>query len=267
MSTTESAPFEFLGDWSGQFVATAIHNGHDLRPEVEAEVVLPEEDRRREEDPHTDEIGLGIPARVVVHRSRFEVDLNREREAAVYRSPEDAWGLEIVRNPPLADAVVARSLAVYDDFYAQLGRRLDPVAERGPFVVFDIHSYNHRRDGADALEAPGEDNPEVNVGTGSLDRERFGPVVDAFVESLTATGTSAGPLDVRENIRFRGRQLAAWIHGRYPDRAVVLALEFKKTFMDEWTGEADDARIAELARGVAATVPPLEEALRRMAMA
>jgi len=265
MRKTERPPFEFLGDWDGQFIATAIHNGHDVRPDFAAELVLPEPDRLREEDPHTDELGALIPARVLVHRSRFEVDLNREREESVYRNSEDAWGLEVLRDPPLDEAVVAGSLDVYDAFYAELGRRLDPVAERGPFVVFDIHSYNHRRDGDGAAGAPIEENPEVNVGTGSLDRERFGRVVDAFMESLETAGTSASPLDVRENVRFRGRQLAAWTHTRYPDQAIVLALEFKKTFMDEWTGAFDPARIDELARALAATIPSVEQTLRTVA--
>jgi hypothetical protein len=203
---------------------------------------------------------------VVVHRSRFEVDLNRTREEAVYRESEEAWGLEIIRHPPLGEAIIAGSLAVYDAFYSQLALRLDEVAARGPFVVYDVHSYNHRRDGADAAAARGADNPEVNVGTGSLDRDRFGRVVDTFIQSLEATGTTAGPLDVRENIRFRGRQLAAWTHARYPDRGIVLALEFKKTFMDEWTGRVDAARIDELARALADTVPPVQEALQEVAM-
>ncbi|MDY0908805.1 N-formylglutamate amidohydrolase [Microbacterium sp. CFBP9034] len=262
MPKTERDAFEFVGDWTGQFIATAIHNGHDVRADFAAELALAEPDRLREEDPHTDEIGALIPARVLMHRSRFEVDLNRKRDEAVYRNSEDAWGLDILRNPPLDEALVAGSLEVYDAFYAEWGRRLDRVAERGPFVVFDIHSYNHRRDGADAAGAPGEENPEVNVGTGSLDRERFGAVADAFIESLAAAGTSSGPLDVRENVRFRGRQLAAWTHSRYPDRAVVLALEFKKVFMDEWTGEVDRGRIQELARALASTVPFVEKSLR-----
>ncbi|MFH8249063.1 N-formylglutamate amidohydrolase [Microbacterium sp. B2969] len=262
MSKTQRPPFEFLGRWGGQFVATAIHNGHDVRPEFAAELVLPEADRLREEDPHTDRIGALIPARVVVHRSRFEVDLNRTRDESVYRSSEEAWGLDVLRDPPLDEAVVAGSLDVYDNFYAELGRRLDEVADRGPFVVFDVHSYNHRRDGADAVAAPEAENPEVNVGTGSLDRARFGRVVDAFIEALGAAATASGPLDVRENIRFRGRQLAAWTHARYPDRAVVLALEFKKTFMDEWTGDTDFARVDELARALAGTIPAVEDALR-----
>ena len=38
-------------------------------------------------------------------------------------------------------------------------------------------------------------------------------------------------LDVRENVNFRGGQLAQWAHSTFPDRACVLALEFKKIFM------------------------------------
>lgn len=264
MSATARPPFEFLGDWSGQFISTAIHAGHDVRPELAAELVLPERDRLREEDPHTDEIAALIPARVVVHRSRFEVDLNRTREESVYRTAEESWGMAVFRNPPLDEALVLGSLQVYDAFYAELGRRLDEVAARGPFVMFDVHSYNHRRDGADAATAPSEENPEVNVGTGSLNRERFGPVVDAFITSLEASA-SAGPLDVRENVRFRGRQLAAWTHARYPDRGMVLALEFKKTFMDEWSGEFERSRIEELALALAGTVPAVEALLRPVA--
>jgi len=264
MTQTARPPFEFLGRWDGQFVATAIHNGHDVRPDLAAEFALPEPERLREEDPFTDRIGALVPARVVVHRSRFEVDLNRSRDEAVYRTAEDAWGLEVLRDPPLADDLVAGSLDVYDSFYAELGRRLDEVAARGPFVVFDVHSYNHRRDGADADPAPAEANPEVNVGTGSLDRDRFGDVVDAFIDALRQADTASGPLDVRENVKFRGRQLAAWTHERYPGRAVVLALEFKKTFMDEWTGEADAARVDELARALAQTMPAVEASLREL---
>lgn len=42
-NTTGSAAFELLGDWSGQLVATAIHTGHDLRPEVADAMILDEQ--------------------------------------------------------------------------------------------------------------------------------------------------------------------------------------------------------------------------------
>jgi hypothetical protein len=238
----------------GPVVMTAIHAGHDLRPEIFDLIQLDEATRLREEDPFTDRMAVA-GTRVTVHRSRFEVDLNRPRSDAVYRAPGDAWGLEVWKRP-LPPAVVERSLAGYDGFYAALGDRLDGLAARGPFVVLDIHSYNHRRDGA---PAPPAENPELNVGTRTLDRGRWHRVVDGFVDGMRAQRVGRRPLDVRENIRFGGGHLVHWIHERYPDTGCALALEFKKLFMDEWTGEPDDEHIAGLGRALRAVVPRLED--------
>lgn len=254
---------DIQGDWSGQLVATAIHQGHELRPEIAAAMVLDEAVRLREEDPFTDVIGAAAPARVVARRSRFEVDLNRPRETAVYRTPDDCWGLEVWRADPLDEELEAGSLEVYDAFYADLGRHLDEVAARGPFMVYDVHSYNHRRDGADGGEADVEENPEVNLGTGTVD-ESFAPVVRAFTQTLRAQWVQGHQLDVRENVKFEGRALAWWVHERYAGVGVCLALEFKKTFMDEWTGEPDRQHLQELQDALAATHAPVLGALRTL---
>lgn len=76
------------------------------------------------------------------------------------------------------------SLAVWDEVYAALAVTLDEVAARGPFVLLDVHSDNHRRDGTVAEPAPEADNPEVNVGTASVDRSLFGPLVERFVRDM-----------------------------------------------------------------------------------
>ena len=218
--------------------------------------------RLREEDPFTDRLTTidGVAA-VVVHRSRFEVDLNRPRESAVYRTPDDAWGLELWTEPPSAEDI-EHTLDVYDEFYAELGHRLDVEADRGPFVVLDLHSYNHRRDGRDAPAAPDEGNPEVNVGTGSLDRRRWGGVVDTFVDAMGRAEVRGTHMDVRENVRFRGGELSRWVDRRYGERGCALAIEFKKTFMDEWTGDLDEQHLEELRQALAAVVPALAEELR-----
>lgn len=77
-----------------QIVSTAIHAGHDLRSGVERHIALDHASRLREEDLANDQLTLSGGS-VAVHRSRFEVDLNRSREKAVYRVPEDAWGLHV----------------------------------------------------------------------------------------------------------------------------------------------------------------------------
>lgn len=148
--------------------------------------------------------------------------------------------------------------------YAALAVKLDEVAAGGPFVLLDVHSYNHRRDGADADPAPVEDNPEVNVGTASVDRSLFGPLVERLVRDLADPGLGCGAVDTRENIAFEGRQFAWWVHDRYPRIGCVLALEFKKTWMDEWTGVPDQGALDCAVRNLCATLPGLHEELERL---
>lgn len=258
---TDSPAYVVVGDWSGPVVATSIHTGHELRPEVAEAMKLDEAVRFREEDPFTDRIIRHLPDRLEVRRSRFEVDLNRDRDGSVYRSADGCWGLDVWHSSPLDEAIAERSREEHDVFYEQLGLLLDPLAERGPFVLFDCHSYNHRRDGADHAPEPQQDNPDVNVGTGSLDREHFGDVVDAFINAMSEVTINGTKLDVRENVKFKGAHLARWAHERYPGVACVLALEFKKTFMDEWTGQPNDAHIETLAEALRDSVNPVMTAL------
>lgn len=224
---------------------------------------LDEDARLREEDPFTDQIAAAAAFRVLVHRSRFEVDLNRPREDAVYRSPEQCWGLEVWDDglpAPLAD----QSRAIHDDFYADLGRHLDQLAARGPFIVFDVHSYNHRRESKDAPSAPRAGHPDLNVGTRWVKpqwRLALAVVETAFREVEVA----GHRLDVRENVVFRGGYLPRWIAERYPETGCAIALEFKKTFMDEWTGAVDGEHLQALSRGLHAAQARVLRALAEAA--
>ncbi|MFL6089240.1 MAG: N-formylglutamate amidohydrolase [Aeromicrobium sp.] len=258
-----ASPFSFTGDRHARVLATAIHAGHDVRPEVAEVLGLDDASRRREEDPHTDLLAASADFRLVSYRSRFEVDLNRPREKAVYRTAEDAWGLQVWRSEPPPD-LIDRSLAIHDQFYAALAAHLDQLAATGPFVVFDVHSYNHRRGGPDAPPAPLLGNPDVNVGTGSM-RPRWRPVVDALMGAFGRFDVGGSALDVRENVAFRGGDLARWVHTHYPSTGCALAIEFKKTFMDEWTGDVDEARLDQLASALRQAIPPVQDALRRAA--
>ena len=58
-------------------VATAIHNGGGVPRELAGRMSLAAEDRLREEDPYTEFFIRDVPNRIVVHQSRFAVDLNR----------------------------------------------------------------------------------------------------------------------------------------------------------------------------------------------
>ncbi len=224
-------------------------------------MVLPESDRLREEDPYTGIWTSVATTQLIARHSRFEVDLNRSRSRAVYRIPEDAWGLEIWQTPP-PDDLVERSLADYDAFYAETHRVLSEMERRyGRFVVLDLHSYNHRRGGKGAAPDDPHANPEVNVGTRTLDRKRWGHLVDRFIRDLSGFDFLGRSLDVRENVRFRGGHLSEWVHANFPDSACCLAIEFKKFFMDEWTGELDPEEFEAIPQALRATLPGLNAAL------
>ncbi len=255
------ADFAQITEGQEPIVATAIHDGHALRPEIQALMALTEADRLREEDPFSGIWTSVVSTQVVALRSRFEVDLNRPREKAVYRSPADAWGLQMWK-AELSDEIVERSLELYDAFYIELGRILDELERRyGRFVLLDLHTYNHRRGGPEAAPEDPSANPEVNVGTGSLDRERWGGLVDRFMADLREHEFLGRHLDVRENVRFQGGYLSRWIHERYPESGCCLAIEFKKFFMDEWTGKLSPEEYEAIPQALEATLPGLIESL------
>jgi N-formylglutamate amidohydrolase len=241
------SPYVLEAGLDRPLVAAAIHAGHDLRPEVARLMALDEDVRLREEDPYTDAWTSLASNRVCVRRSRFEVDLNRPTEDAVCFVPEDCWELQVWRSDIPSD-LYARSLAIHERFYADVAAMLGRLTERfGAFVVYDIHSYNHRR-----LPTPAEpsENPDINLGTGTLDRSRWGHVVDAFMDAIDR-------YDVRENVKFRGGYLSQWVHETFPDSGCALAIEVKKIFMDERSGELDERAHAEIGRALTATVDPV----------
>ncbi len=224
----------------GPLVACAIHDGHAVGAEVRELLKLDDAARRYEEDPYTGAWTAIAPTRVVGTCSRFEVDLNRPREQAVYLTPADAWGLDVWKSPPPAE-VVGGSLAAYDAFYANLRRVLQDLIDRhGRIVVFDLHSYNHIRGGTGGRPDDPQANPEINLGTGTMDRSRWAPIVDRWLAEMQGFDYLGRALDVRENVRFRGGNLVTWIHQTFPCDVCGLAIEVKKFFMDEWTGKLDE---------------------------
>ena len=244
-------------------IGTAIHNGHAVRPELASLMALDETGRLREEDPFTEFTIRDVPNRIVFHRSRFEIDLNRDRAGAVYLRPEQAWGLNVWRAMP-GDDLIQRSLAVHDSYYAMLAHLLSDIeAEFGTFVLLDMHSYNHRRGGADGAPTADVDAPVINIGTSSMDRARWADVLDPFIESLRSFEFRGTGLDVRENVAFQGKgEQTRFVHENFPLSGCAIAVEFKKVFMDEWTGEPDREALMLFRRAIRESLPVLLSALK-----
>ncbi len=247
----------------GPVVAVALHDGHRIRDALLPLLTVDEPTRLREEDPGTGAWTAIGDVQIVATRSRFETDLNRSRERAVYLSPEDAWGIPLWRSP-LPQRMHAESLALYDRFYAFLRELLADLERRfGCFVLYDLHAYNHRRGGPAAPCEPALTNPEVNIGTGTMDRARWAPLVDALSAQLQSFNFDGRRLDVRENIRFQGGELARFVHTHFPQSGCALSIEFKKFWMDEWSGAVDAHQHALIRQALQTTVPIVREALHQ----
>jgi N-formylglutamate amidohydrolase len=247
-------------------VGTAIHDGHALPPGFAAGMAIAPDGRRREEDPYTEFFIRDLPNRIVVHQSRFAVDLNRDRAEAIYLKPVQSWGVQVFAQAPSAD-LVRQSMRIHDDYYASLRSFLRQLEEQfGRFVLLDVHSYNHRRDGPDAPPTRSDLMPQVNIGTFSMDRQRWAHVVDPFIERLRAFEFRAESMDVRENVAFQGRgEQTRFVHHEFPRTGCAIAVEFKKFFMDEWTGEADPEALDAVRAMIRSTLPLLEEILENSA--
>ena len=140
-------------------------------------------------------------------------------------------------------------------YYHMLGQLLDDVAARHErFALLDIHSYNHRRDGADAAPTDPAKAPDINIGTFSMPRDYWAFVIDPLMEAMAGFDFNGRRLDVRENIAFQGKgEQTRFVHDRYPNQGCAIAIEFKKFFMDEWSGEPDPAELDAMRRFVAFT--------------
>jgi hypothetical protein len=249
---------------AGPVVATAIHDGHELRPEVRDSMALSADERLREEDPFTGEAIRDVPTHVIVHRSRFEFDLNRGADGAVYRTPEHCWGLPLWKPGSPSEDLVARSLAVHAEYYRALGSLLDGIAARhGRFVMIDVHSYNHRRGGPDTAPEPQESAPDINIGTFSMPREKWAWLLDPLMEGMREFDFNGRMLDVRENVVFQGKgEQTRFVHQRYEGRGCAIAFEFKKFYMDEWSGQPIPAEVEAMRRLVAFAAATAAELLQ-----
>lgn len=256
------APWE-IRTTPGPLVMAAIHAGHDVRPALRDWLAVADEDRRREEDPLTDFWLPLADTTIRVNRSRFEVDLNRPRERAVATEPADTWGMRIWKRPP-PPTELEISLAMHDSFYGCISQLLDDLVEScGSVLVIDVHSYNHRRSD-DARAADPCCNPDIDLGTTTLDRARFGPLAKRFAAVLRQGTLHGHRLDVRENVKYPGGgHFPEWIYQHYGRSVCTISVEYKKTFMDEWTSTADIAALHQLRTALAHAVQAAREELSR----
>lgn len=241
-------------------IATSIHSGHYIRPELRGNLLITDEDRRREEDPFTNSIIRSYDNRIVVNTSRFEVDLNRNRERAIYQKPEDCWGLEVWKRNLTAEEI-AISLEEYDSFYRRLDNAVaETIKTFGYAIILDVHSYNHHRLGLGQAFDPVENNPQIILGTNNMP-SKYLKSVERLQERFCENKYEGKALDCRINVKFPGGTMSRHLHNEFAGQVFALSIEFKKSFMNEWTGELYRDKMEELITALQSISPLLKEDL------
>jgi hypothetical protein len=203
-----------------------VHDGHQFRKSLWENCHHSEYDRWYEEDPCTKEMVQTHPIIIAGCDSRFEYDLNRPPETAVYT---DAWGKELWKQP-LAEDERQHSLKKHENFYKVVDALIRKLESKHPkVIVFDMHSYNWKRWDREV--------PVWNLGTSNIDNNRFGGLVERWRSMLHAMDLPNGiKTTAKVNDTFQGNgQFLKFITKNFKN-TLVLATEISKVYCDEHTG-------------------------------
>jgi N-formylglutamate deformylase len=77
-------------------------------------------------------------------------------------------------------------------------------------------------------------------------------------------GPDGRSYDVRENVKFKGGHFSYWLNQRFGPAVCPVAIEFKKVFMNEWTGEPDEAVIQRIRSLLAGSIAPVMRATKAL---
>ncbi len=208
------------------YVCGAVHDGNQFRKSLWENCLHTEYERWYEEDPCTKEMVHSHPVVIAGCDSRFEYDLNREPERAIY---EDAWGKQLWKEPLSTDEKehsLNKHLAFYQVTHALMAKI---ESKYGRAIVFDMHSYNWKRWEREV--------PVWNLGTTNIDNDRFGGLVESWRKKLetmdlpNGIDTSAGINDT-----FYGKGYFLKYITQHFDNTLVLATEIAKVYCDEYSG-------------------------------
>jgi N-formylglutamate amidohydrolase len=243
-------------------ICAAIHAGELLSPECKKNLAISTEDKLREEDPFTDQLAMLSLNNIIGNYSRFEFDVNRKRDRSIYLCPEDSWGLEVRKEPP-GENFIQAAYAKYDLFYEELYNRIRELRQRyDKLFIYDIHSYNHRRMGIDQDPDDQNLNPDIILATGNMSSQWDG-LIDELQKHFSGFALDGKTLDVRKNVKFDGGWFSRWLHYTFPDSVCCLSIEFKKIFMDEWSGKLYQDKFNILKNALQSSFPIIENYLDR----
>lgn len=206
------------------YACAAVHDGHQFRRELWENCIHTEYERWFEEDPSTKQMIQSHPIVIAGMDSRFEYDLNRAPESAIY---EDAWGKKLWYKP-LPESQKKKSLDKHHNFYRVVNALLTKLEELyGICIVYDMHSYNWKRWTRVV--------PTWNLGTSRIDNKRFGTDVESWRVLLEKMPLPNGiPQTAKINDTFQGNGYFLKFITQNFSNTLVLATEIAKVYCDEY---------------------------------
>jgi hypothetical protein len=206
------------------YACAAVHDGHQFRKELWDNCIHTEYERWYEEDPETKNMVNSHPIVLAGCDSRFEYDLNRDPENAVF---ETAWG-KALWHEPLSEDKKNRSIAKHANFYKVTHALISKLEEKfGIAIVYDMHSYNWKRWDREV--------PTWNLGTSNVDNNRFGDDIELWRQSLSEIKF---PKQIKStalvNDTFHGNGYFLKYITQNFKNTLVLATEIAKVYCDEY---------------------------------
>lgn len=223
-AVAEDYSFTIKIDEYVHYACGAVHDGHQFRKELWDNCMHTEYERWYEEDPETKNMIASHPIVIAGCDSRFEYDLNRTPEDAVF---ETAWGKQLWKTP-LPEAMKSKSLKKHATFYKVVHALINKLEEKfGVCVVYDMHSYNWQRWDREV--------PTWNLGTSNVDNNRFGSSIEAWRQSLSEIKFPKNiPSTSKINDTFQGNgYFLKYITNNFKN-TLVLATEIAKVYCDEY---------------------------------
>jgi hypothetical protein len=206
------------------YVCAAIHDGHQFRKELWDKCLHSAYDRWYEEDPATKQMIASHPIVIAGRDSRFEYDLNRFPEEAVF---ETAWGKKLWKTP-LSAGEKQLSLKKHAAFYKVVKCLIEKLESlHGSCIVYDMHSYNWQRWDREV--------PTWNLGTKNIDGDRFGDLVEQWRHLLS---TISFPYQIKptadiNNTFYGNGYFLRYITDNF-ENTLVLATEIAKVYCEEY---------------------------------
>ncbi len=208
------------------YVCAAVHDGHQFRDELFEYCLHSEYERWYEEDPCTKQMIHSHPIVLAGKDSRFEYDLNRHPDTAIY---EDAWGKQLWKST-LPSTMISKSLNKHTNFYKIVNALIAKLESKfSKCIVFDMHSYNWKRWEREV--------PTWNLGTANINNSKYGSFAIQWQQSLSTMQLPNGIKSSSAiNDTFQGNgYFLKYITSNFVN-TLVLATEVSKIYCDELDG-------------------------------